>query len=111
MSTPAALAARQKTLNLIQQAQTLLYQAAQTASPIVPWADQWTDIGDTADAVKALWHRVNGAPYPERLDSEESVPVSLVPPEGTTTLHEGRPVDIRDHWQPMDLKRSTGREG
>ena len=56
--------AARKALELIEQAQTMLYQAAQTACPLQGWADQWTLIGDHADATKALWHRVNSAPRP-----------------------------------------------
>jgi hypothetical protein len=92
-TTPAAEAARQRTLDLIERAQTLLYQAAQAACPIFPWEDQWTDIGNHADATKALWHRINQAPMPERLDSEP---------------RNAAPVSPRT---PMDLKASTGREG
>lgn len=56
--------ARKLALALIQQAQELLYNAAQTACPLKGWADQWTAIGDHADATKALWHRVSQAPHP-----------------------------------------------
>lgn len=59
-----ALNARAKTLSLINQAQTLLYEAAQTASPLQGWCAEWEAIGDQADASKALWNRVFTAPYP-----------------------------------------------
>lgn len=63
-SKAKALAARQRTLDLIQQAQSLLYEAAQTACPLQGWVKPWEHVGDHADATKALWHRVNSAPYP-----------------------------------------------
>lgn len=88
MSTPAALHKRALALKKIEAAQTLLYEAAQALCPVVPWADQWTEVGDHADATKALWHRINQAPMPERLDSE--------PASGRT---------------PLDLKTSTAKEG
>ena len=57
-------AARVKTLALIDQAQALLYEAAQTSSELRGWAKPWEKIGDNADAIKALWHKVNNAPRP-----------------------------------------------
>lgn len=71
MTTPAALAARSRALAKIEQAQSLLSDAAQILCPVVPWGDgPWQWVGDQYDATKALWHRVNNAPMPERLDSE-----------------------------------------
>lgn len=63
------LAARRAVLAKIEQAQTLLYEAAQAACPLQDWVDQWDAIGDHADATKALWHRVNNAPYPTGHDN------------------------------------------
>ncbi len=71
-STPEAkakaMAAREHALHLIQQAQTLLYQAAQTTCPLLNFAKPWEKIGKHADATKALWHKVNDAPLPTGLD-------------------------------------------
>jgi len=61
---PKHVAAAEKALRLIEQAQSLLYQAAQTACPLQGWCDQWKQIGDHADATKALWHKINQAPRP-----------------------------------------------
>jgi hypothetical protein len=63
-SAAQAAAARIKTLHLIQQAQTLLYAAAQTSCPLQGWVDQWEMIGNHADATKALWHSINNASRP-----------------------------------------------
>ena len=94
MSTPASLRHRDLALKKIEAAQTLLYEAAQAICPIVPWADEWDDVGNVADSVKALWHRINQAPMPERLDSEPKTP--------------GPVSKIRE---PLDLKKSTSKEG
>lgn len=59
-----ALAKRKAALSKIEQAQTLLYEAAQLTCPLHGFADQWTEIGDHADATKALWHRINNAAFP-----------------------------------------------
>jgi hypothetical protein len=96
--TPAAEKQRAIALAKIERAQSLLYEAAQAACPLFPWAGQWDDIGNHADATKALWHRINSAELPERLDSEPrdaGLPVS--PQTGG--------------YVAKDLKRSTGREG
>ncbi|MES2923717.1 MAG: hypothetical protein V4819_19335 [Verrucomicrobiota bacterium] len=68
--TAQAAAHRQHALELIQQAQALLSEAAQVACPLVGWVDEWTAIGDAYDSTKALWHRCNDAAQPSRLDSE-----------------------------------------
>lgn len=87
-STPASLRQRARALAKLEQAQNLISAAAQDLCPVVPWGDgPWQWVGDHYDATKALWHRINNAPMPERLDSE---PVS--PP--------------KDH-KPLDLKKST----
>lgn len=62
--------ARERTLALIEQAQTLLYRAAQESCPLKGWADQWQEIGDHADATQRLWHRINDAPMPIGHDEE-----------------------------------------
>jgi hypothetical protein len=59
-----AAAARLRVLRLIEQAQSLLYEAAQTACPLQGWVKPWERIGAHADATKALWHRVNDARRP-----------------------------------------------
>lgn len=63
-STEAAALARVRVLALIERAQSLLYEAAQTACPLQGWVEPWEMIGDHADVTKALWHRVNGARRP-----------------------------------------------
>lgn len=92
--TPAAEAARQRTLARIDRARQELVQAFIESSPCVGWADgpdsPYHLLNKASDDVKALWHRVNDAVMPERLDSEP------------------RPVSNRT---PKDLKASTGREG
>jgi hypothetical protein len=70
--SPRTKAAAEKTLALIQQAQSLLYEAAQTSCPLQGWCDEWEMIGDHADATKALWHKVNNAPRPTGHDGESS---------------------------------------
>jgi hypothetical protein len=56
--------ARKRVLQLIERAQSLLYEATQTACPLQGWCKQWEQIGDHADATKALWHKINRAPLP-----------------------------------------------
>ena len=63
-------AARQRTLDLIQQAQDLLYQAAQCSSDLQGWYREWEAIGDHADATKALWHKANNATLPTGHDAD-----------------------------------------
>jgi hypothetical protein len=62
--TPQVTTARKRTLELIESAQSLLYEACQTASPLQGWVTPWEQIGDHADATKSLWHKVNDAPLP-----------------------------------------------
>lgn len=64
------LAARSKALAHIEAAQNQLYAAAQAACPLQGWADEWTEIGDMADSVKAFWHKINQRPYPTGHDAE-----------------------------------------
>jgi len=75
--TPKAQAARTATLGLIDAAQTLLYQAAQTSCDLQGFADEWRAIGDHADATKALWHRVNAAPLPTGHDHDDAPAVPV----------------------------------
>lgn len=63
-SKAKALDARLAVLELIQEAQSLLYTAAQTASPLQGWLREWQRISDHADATKRLWHKINNAPRP-----------------------------------------------
>lgn len=88
--TPKAEDHRRRALAEIEAAQQHLSRAAQIACPLVGWVDQWTEIGEAYDAVKALWHRINNAAMPERLDSEPA----------------GKPVDHR----PKDLNPKTAKE-
>jgi len=100
MSTPAAQAARQRCLARIDRARQELVQAFIEATPCCGWADgpdsPYHLLDKASDDIKALWHKVNDAPYPERLDSEDGKPVSP---------------RIESQRMPMDLKRSTGRDG
>ena len=64
------LEARRKTLAHIEAAQNQLSAAAQAACPLQGWSDEWTEIGDMADAVKAFWHKINQRPYPTGHDNE-----------------------------------------
>lgn len=73
-SAAQAAAARTKTLRLIEAAQTLLYQAAQTACDLQGWVKPWERIGDHADATKALWHDVQYAPHPTGHDQFPAAP-------------------------------------
>jgi len=68
--TPTIQLARKLTLERIEQAQTLLYQATQASDPLQGWADLWREIGDHADLTKALWHKINNAPVPTGHDYE-----------------------------------------
>ena len=72
--TAKTKAARDATLGFVEAAQTLLYKAANESCDLQGWADEWQDTGDTADAVKALWHRLNDAPLPTGHDYEEPAP-------------------------------------
>lgn len=68
--SPLTSSARQRTLDLIEQAQTLLYQAAQASCELQGWVDEWETIGDHADATKALWHSINNAALPTGHDQD-----------------------------------------
>lgn len=68
--TKLTTAARQRTLDKIQQAQALLYEAAQASCDLQGWCKEWEAIGDLADATNALWHRCNNAPHPTGHDAE-----------------------------------------
>ena len=48
----------------IEAAQRMLSEAAQLACPLAGWCNQWEDIGNTYDAVTALWWRIHEAPLP-----------------------------------------------
>ena len=61
---------RDRAIALANQAHSLLLQACQAACPLVGWASRWQDIGDTADLVQGLVHRLLEAAPPDRLDSE-----------------------------------------
>ena len=63
-SAAQAAKARKRTLRLIDQAQQLLYAAAQTSCDLQGWSYQWKLIGDHADATQALWRKINTAPHP-----------------------------------------------
>lgn len=63
-SRDLAMIDRTRALNKIQQAQALLYEAAQITCPLHGFVKSWEKIGDHADATKALWHAVNNAPLP-----------------------------------------------
>jgi hypothetical protein len=56
---------RQKQItDKIQSAMTSLSEACQLACDLQGWCEQWTDIGNTHDAVNALWWRIHEAPPP-----------------------------------------------
>jgi hypothetical protein len=56
---------RQKQItDKIEEAKIALSEAAQLACPLGGWCDQWEDIGNTMDAVTALWWRIHQAPQP-----------------------------------------------
>lgn len=55
---------RKLVLVLIERAQRLLNDAAETASPLQGWLREWQRISEHADATKALWHKINNAPKP-----------------------------------------------
>lgn len=61
---------RDRAVALANQAHSLLLQACEAACPLVGWIDQWRDLGDTADQVQGLVHRLMEAAPPDRLDSE-----------------------------------------
>jgi hypothetical protein len=63
-SRDLAMIDRARALNKIEQAQALLYEAAQITCPLQGFVKPWQRIGNHADATKALWHAVNNAPYP-----------------------------------------------
>lgn len=63
--------ARSETLSHIQAAQQHLYSAAQASCPLQGWCDLWEEIGDHADKIKALWHKVNDSPLPTGHDQEQ----------------------------------------
>lgn len=67
--------ARLQALRLIEQAQNLLREAVQVASPLQGWADEkpkgpYYLIRDHAEATNALWHTVNNRPLPTGHDYE-----------------------------------------
>lgn len=68
--TPRAAENRRQALELIQQAQSLLYQACEKISPLKGWGELWDRVGDHAQATKSLWHEVNEYPYPTGHDHE-----------------------------------------
>lgn len=49
-----------ESLELLEQAQGLVNQAAQALCPVPGFGDEWSSLHDTYDAVKAAWHRVDG---------------------------------------------------
>lgn len=53
-------------LALLQQAQTLISQAAELACPVPGWAREWAAIDKHYEATKTLWHRIDRAPSPRR---------------------------------------------
>lgn len=48
----------------IEEAKIALSEACMLACDLPGWRDQWQDIGDTMDAVTALWWRIHEAPQP-----------------------------------------------
>lgn len=48
----------------IDQAKNALSEACALACDVPGWGEQWQDIGDTMDAVTALWWRIHEAPRP-----------------------------------------------
>ena len=70
--SPRTSAARQRTLDLIQQAQDLLYQAAQCSCDLQGWCREWEAIGAHAEATKALWHKANNATPPTGHDADRT---------------------------------------
>lgn len=80
MSTPDAQTARKRCLHRIDQARHELVEAFIEATPLCGWADgpnsPYHLLDKASDDIKALWHKVNDYPFPERLDSEDKPPVS-----------------------------------
>lgn len=46
-------------LELVEQAQGLLTDAAEKLSPVQGFADEWTELVAVRDAVKTAWHRID----------------------------------------------------
>lgn len=63
-SEAQAQAASRRALALIEEAQTLLYLAAQECCELQGWRIQWERIGKKADETKALWHKIHDGPRP-----------------------------------------------
>jgi len=49
----------QKSLNLLEEAQGLINEAASELSSVDGFADQWSELGKLYDQVKATWHLVD----------------------------------------------------
>lgn len=45
-------------LDLLQEAQSIVDEAAQALCPVPGFADQWSSLHKPYDAIKAAWHRV-----------------------------------------------------
>jgi len=61
-------AAKLQALEMIEQAQTLLTQAAEVVSPVKGLGLVWEEVLETRSSVQRLWERLEEAPVPEDVD-------------------------------------------